>query len=96
VAALQPKTAANTRAFTLALTLAARDPANTQWQTDLVVSCANLGMLDTELTASKRGDYLLRGRGILCELKSQGRLLPNQDWTDWFDSQLAELPTSDS
>jgi len=77
--------------------LAARDPANTQWQTDVAVSCAKLGTLETEaITYSKRKDYLLRGSRILSELKSRGQLMPNQDWTDWFDARIAELLSNDS
>jgi hypothetical protein len=72
--------------------LAARDPANAQWQTDVAVSCAKLGTLEQELNASERRDYLSRGRLIPIELKSQGRLMPNQDWIGWFYARLLELP----
>ena len=41
--------------------------------------------------ADKRRERLLRGREILAELKQEGRLLPSQDWIEWFDRQLAEL-----
>lgn len=34
-------------ALAITETLAARDPANSQWQTDVVVSCSNLGALTT-------------------------------------------------
>lgn len=58
----------------------------------MAVSCAKLGTLAHAQNEEVRRDYLLRGRGILAELKGEGRLLPNQDWIEWFDSQLAQLP----
>ena len=70
--------------------LVARDPANIQWQTDLVASCAKLGTLASVQSAQVRRDYLLRGRAILTELKAKGRLLPSQDSIEWFDGQLAQ------
>ncbi len=72
--------------------LAGRDPANTQWQTDVAVSCAKLGALAYGQSVKLRRDHLRRGRQILVVLKEKGRLQPNQDWIEWFDSQLAELP----
>lgn len=84
------------RAFTAALglaeALAARDPANTQWQTDLAVSCAKLGTLDHGQSTEVRRDHLLRGREILLNLNSAGRLAANQDWVGWFDEHLTRLP----
>jgi hypothetical protein len=38
--------AAYRRGLAIAEALAARDPAKTQWQTDVAVSCAKLGVLD--------------------------------------------------
>lgn len=76
--------------------LVARDPANTGWQTDLAVSCANLGTLENTLTPETRRDNLLRGRQILIALESEGRLLPSQNWIGWFDAQLSKLPADDS
>ena len=70
--------------------LTARDPANTQWQADVVASCAKLGTLASVQSGRVRRDYLLRGRAILTELKGKGRLLPSQDWIEWFDDQLAQ------
>jgi hypothetical protein len=61
----------------IAEALAARDPANTQWQTDVAISCAKLGTLAHAQNADVRRDYLMRGPGILMELKAEGRLLPN-------------------
>jgi tetratricopeptide (TPR) repeat protein len=72
--------------------LAARDPANAQWQTDVVVLCAKLGTLDYGQSMRARRNHLLRGREILLNLKSAGRLAANQDWIGWFDEQLAKLP----
>ena len=37
--------AAYRKGLAIAEALAARDPANTQWQTDVAVSCAKLGTL---------------------------------------------------
>ena len=84
--------AAYREGLAIAEALAARDPANTQWQTDVAVSCAKLGTLAHEQNTDVRRDYLLRGRGILVELKAAGRLLPNQDWIEWFDGQLSQMP----
>ncbi|HUH08794.1 MAG TPA: hypothetical protein VML96_13420 [Egibacteraceae bacterium] len=77
----------------IAEALAARDPANTQWQMDVVGSCARLGTLASAQTVQLRRHYLLRGRAILAELKGRDRLQPGQDWIEWFDAQLAQLPT---
>jgi len=77
----------------IAEALAARDPANTLWQTDLAVSFAKLGTLAHGQTVELRRDYLRRGRAILALLKSENRLLPNQDWIEWFDIHLTELET---
>ena len=71
--------------------LAARDPANAQWQTDVAVSCAKLGTLEHGQDVDARRGYLLRGRDILVKLKEAGRLMPNQDWIGWFDEQIAQL-----
>ncbi|MFM7514098.1 MAG: NB-ARC domain-containing protein, partial [Cyanobium sp.] len=71
--------------------LAKRDPANTQWQVDLAVSCAKLGSLNSLLPIHTRKEHLLRGRAILQALKSSGRLHPNQDSISWFDRALAGL-----
>ncbi len=75
----------------IAEALVARDPSNTLWQTDLVVSCSKLGTVEHGQDVDTRRDYLTRGKSILVELKSQGRLAPAQDWTDWFDEQLRLL-----
>jgi hypothetical protein len=72
--------------------LAARDPANTQWRVDLAVSYARLGKVDGGLAVKERRDYLNEGRRILIELKSVGRLMPNQDRLEWLDDRLSELP----
>src|SRR5215467_263845 len=72
----------------IAEALTARDPANAQWQTDVAVSCAKLGTIDHGQSIETRRDYLLRGKGILQRLKAEGRLMANQDWTEWFETQL--------
>ncbi|MCS5694373.1 hypothetical protein NZK33_20685, partial [Cyanobium sp. FGCU-6] len=71
--------------------LAKRDPANTQWQVDLAVSCAKLGSLESILTIQQRKEYLSRGLSLLTALKQAGRLHANQDWTGWFDTALSSL-----
>jgi hypothetical protein len=38
-----------------------------------------------------RRDYLARGKAILLTLKSEGRLVPSQDQTEWFEQQLSQL-----
>jgi hypothetical protein len=57
---------------------------------DLAVSCAKLGDL-AQLDKSERHAWLRRGLGILQTLKAAGRLLPNQDWTRWFEEKLKTL-----
>ena len=71
--------------------LAKRDPANTGWQVDVAVSCANHGSLDSLLLIGERQEYLSRGLNLLTTLKQEGRLHANQDWTGWFDSPLRSL-----
>ena len=68
-----------------------RDPANTQWQVDVAVSCAKLGSMEALLTVQARKDYLNRGCEILLSLKRTGKLHANQDWTGWFDQAIREL-----
>lgn len=80
--------AAYRQGLAIAEALAARDPANTQWQCDLAVSCANLGRLGHVQTVDDQRDWLLRGREILTRPKRQGRLAPAQDWIEWFDGRL--------
>lgn len=72
--------------------LAARDPANTEWQVDVAVSCGKLGTLEHGQNVEVRRAYLLRGKTILARLKSADRLMANQDWTEWFAEQLQQLP----
>ncbi len=79
------------KALDIAEKLAARDPANTQWQTDVAVSCSKLGTLTQILDTQQRCDYLQRGRAILLQLQSAGRLSPSQNWIAWFDEELAKL-----
>jgi hypothetical protein len=80
------------KGMAIAEALTTRDSADTQWQTDLAISCARLGTLSHKQNKAVRRDYLLRGRGILVQLKGEGRLFPNQGWIKWFDKQLAKLP----
>jgi hypothetical protein len=71
--------------------LAKRDPANTQWQVDVAVSCARLGSLNSILLIQERQEYLSRGLMLLIELKQAGKMHANQDWTDWFENALSSL-----
>ena len=71
--------------------LAKRDPANTQWQVDVAVSCAKLCSLDSLVSVQQRKEYLSRGLKLLSALKQAGRLHANQDWSDWFDNALRSL-----
>ena len=84
--------AAYRKGLTIADALAARDPTNVLWQTDVAVSCWKLGTLVEAKDVGVGREHLLRGRAILAKLKEEDRLLPNQDWIDWFDTQLAQLP----
>ncbi|MFM7640061.1 MAG: hypothetical protein ACKO45_00660, partial [Cyanobium sp.] len=77
--------------LTIAEGLAKRDPANTEWQVDVTVSCWKLGSLDALLTIPERRTFFQRGRQILGQLKAAGRLQANQDWISAFDQALAEL-----
>jgi hypothetical protein len=51
--------------------------------------------LGSALSTAERGEYLKRGAAILAGLKTNGRLLPNQDHTAWFAARLAELEPAD-
>jgi tetratricopeptide (TPR) repeat protein len=81
--------------LTIGEALAARDPGNAQWQTDVAVSCAKLGTLDYGQSVEAQRAYLLR-REILAKLKAAGRLMANQDWTEWFEQQIGQLPPRQS
>ena len=70
--------------------LAERDLTNAQWQVDVVVSCWKLAAFDG-LSLIERRDFLRRGLEILRALKQAGRLLPNQDWIDVFETTLSKL-----
>jgi hypothetical protein len=43
------------------------------------------------MTANERRSYLQRGFKIQQDLKTSGRLAPNQDWIGWFTERLKEL-----
>jgi tetratricopeptide (TPR) repeat protein len=87
--------AAFRKSLALREALAARDPANTGWQVDLAVSCAKLGSLAL-LDKTERHGYLQRGLKILHTLREADRLLPNQDWTKWFEQQLKAIEEAKS
>jgi hypothetical protein len=82
--------AAYRKSLAIGEALAQRDPANTQWQVDVAVSCAKLGGLD-QVGITERRAYLGRGLKILRTLRNAGRLLPNQDWAEWFEKALRNL-----
>jgi hypothetical protein len=88
--------AAYRKGLAIAEALAARDPGNAQWQTDVAVSCAKLGTLDHGQSVEAQRAYLLHGREILAKLKAAGRLMAKQDWTEWFEQQIGKLPPSQS
>jgi tetratricopeptide (TPR) repeat protein len=83
--------AAYQEGLAIAEALARRDPANTQWQVDVAVSCWKMGSLDSLLSINDRRKYLQRGRQILLKLKDAGRLHANQDWIGKFDQALDAL-----
>lgn len=83
--------AAYEAALAIAEGLAQRDPANTQWQVDVAMSCWKLGSLDALLPIPDRRELLQCGREILTTLKDAGRLQANQDWIGAFDQALADL-----
>jgi hypothetical protein len=66
---------------------AKRDPANTQWQVDVAVSCAQ-GLL---LSIQERQNDRCQDLRLLMVLKQAGRLHANQDWSGWFDNSLHSL-----
>ncbi len=71
--------------------LAKRDPANTQRQVDVAVSCAKLGSLESLLSIQERREHLSRGLALLLEIRQAGKLYANQDWTGWFEQALNSL-----
>ena len=71
--------------------LAQQDPANTQWQVDVAISCWKIGSIEGLLSINDRKLYLLRGRQILAALKEAGRLQPTQDWIGSFDAAIHDL-----
>lgn len=83
--------AAYRKALAIREALAARDLANAQWQTDVALSCGNLGALEHGQSVEARRAHLVWGRDILLGLKAAERLMPNQDRTGWFDKQLGKL-----
>jgi len=83
--------AAYQKGLAIAEDLAKRDPANTQWQVDVAVSCGKMGSLDSLLSINDRRNYLQRGRQLLLKLKDAGRLLANQDCIGAFDQALDSL-----
>lgn len=55
--------------------LVQRDPANTEWQVDVAISCFIFGSLDSLLIIQQRREYLGKGLNLLTALKQAGRLL---------------------
>jgi hypothetical protein len=87
---LEGALAAYSKSLDIRETLAGRDAANVQWQIDIAVSCAKLG-LHAGVPADERRGYLRRGLEIQQNLKVNSRLPPSQDWTAWFEERLQEL-----
>jgi hypothetical protein len=79
------------KCLAVAEALALRDPANTQWQVDVAVSCSKMGTLDSLLSIDDLREYLQLGRQILVKLKDAGRFHANQDWIGEFDQALDAL-----
>jgi catechol 2,3-dioxygenase-like lactoylglutathione lyase family enzyme len=79
------------KSLAIAEALAERDPGNARAQVDEAMVCARLGTIRHGQDMTLRRQFLLRGRDILMKLKSAGKLMPNQDWIDWFDRKLDEL-----
>ncbi len=77
--------------LTLAEALPKRDPANTQWQVDVAMSCSKEASADQLLPVFTRRAYLQRGREILVALKYAGRQHSNQDLTAWFEEQIQRM-----
>ena len=71
--------------------LAKRDPANTQWQVDVAISCAKLGSLDSLMSMQLQKEYLCRGPELLLGIKQAVRLHAKQGWTSCFDNALRSL-----
>ena len=69
--------------------LAQRDPANTQWQRDLVVSNVNL----SEVVKTGKRAYLERALQIVRDLYETNRLAPVDAWMlDDLTRRLNDLP----
>jgi hypothetical protein len=86
---LQGALDAYTAALGIRETLARRDPGNTAWQRDLVVSCVKIADC---VPAEARG-LLERALGVVRELQETGRLAPVDAWMPGEVAQrLAVLP----
>ena len=53
--------------------LVQRDPANTEWQVDVAISCFIFGSLDSLQIFQQRREYLAKGLNLLTALKQAGR-----------------------
>jgi hypothetical protein len=62
--------------LTIRETLARRDPGNTEWQRDLIVSCVKIAGADPEAAPA----MLARALDIARQLKSSGKLAPVDAW----------------
>ena len=75
--------------------LAARDPANTQWQTDLVVSLTKIASVLENQGAFERKQAAVnyeRALKILRLLPAADRLTGEQkDWIKWTEDRMAAL-----
>ncbi len=81
--------------MTITQKLAAADPSNTQWQTDIVVSCwkiANLG--EAAGTVAYRRSLLEKGLSILKKLEANNQLPEpetNKRWISIFENAITNL-----
>jgi len=72
----EPALAAYRAGLEISQTLARRDPANTQWQRDLIISCAKI----SENDRSEARACLQRALDIARALEASGRLSPVDAW----------------
>ena len=72
----EPALAAYRAGLEISQTLARRDPANTEWQRDLIVSCVKI----SENDPSGARASLLRALDIARALEASGRLAPVDAW----------------
>ena len=77
----------------IARKLAASDPSNSEWQTDVAVSAWKIGTLKgSPQSDAERRAVLAQGLKGLDSLAQRQRLAPTQaDWPEMFRKAIAEL-----